>query len=402
MRTSSEILLLSFIIHGPCTVLCVGTSLPKHLNKKSIKKALTKPRYLKAFPPHHLQWRKAILVDWMLHDVICWHLRPSLDSLDHLSSQNCVAQQAWEIGKVSALKYLKSGMANLRDVTNVVPSNHQITKPSNTHASARDQSTRVLCHRGHDVTQQNHGLLGCQEIHQPDSLSRWSCIPLLGHGLPQSLWERFCFFPTSEKAWKSVTASETAMYIQLRSPYVATRHVQSFQSSSLLAAPWAENVSCSPHCSGARCQRMYARSPTPTVLYFSENWQMASATKTLSNQKSFREEMLFAYLPSNVSKGKDMVAHRPPVESTLSCPTLPPTVPTCKQKLHIRHPNTNSVQDFWPSKVFGKTEGIWIIAKILGKSVWLHPIDNTKLPSHTMSQLVSSLTPSISTTYPMA
>ena len=137
--------------------------------------------------------------------------------------------------------------------------------------------------------------------------------------------------------------------------------VQSFQSSSLLAAPWAENVSCSPHCSGARCQRMYARSPTPTVLYFSENWQMASATKTLSNQKSFREEMLFAYLPSNVSKGKDMVAHRPPVESTLSCPTLPPTVPTCKQKLHIRHPNTNSVQDFWPSKVFGKTEGIGTI-----------------------------------------
>lgn len=220
----------------------------------------------------------------------------------------------------------------------------------------------MLCHRGHDVAQQNHGLLGCQEIHQPDSLSRWSCNPLLGHGLPQSSCE-VQFFPPLKKPEKVLLLPKRlCIYHELDLPtYVATRHVQSFQSSSLLAAPWAENVSCSPHCSGARCQRMYARSPTPTVLYFSENWQMASATKTLSNQKSFREEMLFAYLPSNVSKGKDMVAHRPPVESTLSCPTLPPTVPTCKQKLHIRHPNTNSVQDFWPSKVFGKTEGIGTI-----------------------------------------
>lgn len=213
------------------------------------------------------------------------------------------------------------------------------------------------------------GFLGCQEIHQPDSLSRWSCIPLLGHGPPQSLWERFSFFSLLKKPEKVF-----CFWIM---------HISNsdLPNSSLVAAPWAENVGCSPHCSGTWCQRMYARSPTPTVQYFSENWQMASATKTLSNQKSFREEMLFAYLPSNVSKGKDMVAHRPLLwKSTLSCPTLPPTVPTCKQKLHIRHPNTNSVQDFRPSKVFGKTDGIWTIAKILGNSVWLHPIDNTKLP----------------------
>lgn len=95
MRTSSEILLLSFMTSVKANLAkhtrAMYSTVRRHVftqtpKQKSIKKALIKPRYLKAFPPHHLQWRKAILVDWMLHDVICWHLRPSLESLDHLSS----------------------------------------------------------------------------------------------------------------------------------------------------------------------------------------------------------------------------------------------------------------------------------------------------------------------------
>lgn len=187
--------------------------------KKKERRELIKPRYLKAFPPHHLQ-RKALLVDLMLHNVICWRLRPSLDSLDHLSDQNCGAQQAWEIGKVSTLKYLKSGVANLRDVTRVLPSYHQITKPSNTHASARDQSTRVLCHCGHDVTQQNHGLCGSKRY------TNLMHLPLKLYSLAwpwtSSKLARGSVFSTPEKAWKSVLLPKQLLYvyIQLRSPYL--------------------------------------------------------------------------------------------------------------------------------------------------------------------------------------
>ena len=278
-------------------------SLPKHLNKKKHKKALIKPRYLQAFPPHHLQVRKAILLDWMLHDVICWRLRPSLDSLDHLSFQNCAAQQAWEIGKVSTLKYLKSGMANLRDVTNVLPRCRQIIKsPSQaTHTRLPGTSPReCFATVGTMSLNRTMGFLGRQEIHQPDSLSRWSCIPLFGHGLPQSLWE-VQFFSTPEKAWKSVTASETAMHIYPTQISLMVLLWRPLEMKMLAALPTAVVHGANACTQGHLHQRC-------CIL-----WELADG---VGNKDSFKAELfpwrnavcLFACLPSNMSKGKDMVA----------------------------------------------------------------------------------------------
>ena len=141
-------------------------------------------------------------------------------------------------------KFLPSSTSSLAwQISQTSPGCRQIikvTKPRNTDAFAGDQSTRVFCHRGHDVTQQNHGLLGCQEIYQPDSLDFQVVFPcLVMDFLTSSKLVRGSPFPPLA-AWKSVLLPKQLchyVYVQLRSPYLATLHVQSFQSSSLVAAP---------------------------------------------------------------------------------------------------------------------------------------------------------------------
>ena len=112
----------------------------------------------------------------------------------------------------------------------------KVTKPRNTDAFAGDQSTRVFCHRGHDVTQQNHGLLGCQEIYQPDSLDFQVVFPCLVMDFLKTC-ERFAL--STPRSLEKCSASETAMSMSNSDlpTYLATLHVQSFQSSSLVAAP---------------------------------------------------------------------------------------------------------------------------------------------------------------------